>query len=148
MVRAEGGAAPVPAAAMASPITSATWAALRPGASRLHASARASTSAGVRGSTRRGLGTRASKPPARHALIHSSRVERPTRTTRPSGPTWSAEARARTSAPRSAFVSFGSAGSLTRLYRKRPTSRWRSCTGASSLGGWETATLASQGAGG
>ncbi len=46
------------------------WAAVRCGASRLRASARANTSAGTLGDSARTLGFSASNPPARHARIH------------------------------------------------------------------------------
>ena len=68
---------------------SATWAAVRPGASRLSFTARSSTAAGVVGSAARLAGTRASKPPARQARIQRSMVLRATRTRSPLGPVWS-----------------------------------------------------------
>ena len=89
------------------------WAAVRSGASRRSASAKAKTSAGTLGDSALGLGFSASKPPARQARIHSSRVERPTLTSSPSGPVWPVPASARTSRPRSALLSAGSAGSRT-----------------------------------
>ena len=54
----------------------ATCTAVRAGTSFFNATARSSTSAGVRGDTRRGLGTRASKPPRRQSRIHRSIVAR------------------------------------------------------------------------
>ena len=64
----------------------ATCAAVRSGRSRLSAAAKASTSAGVRGCTRAGVGTSASNPPARHQRTHRSIVCRDTRTCSPNGP--------------------------------------------------------------
>ena len=89
-----------------------TCAAVRAGFSRLSASATSSTSADVRGAHWRGLGTSASNPPARHSAIHRSSVHRVSRTGRPSGPTCSAAASARTSAPRCRPDRPGSAASL------------------------------------
>jgi len=77
-----------------------TCAAVRCGASRLSAAAIASTSAGVRGVTRAGVGTKASNPPARHQRIHRSIVWRDTRTGSPNGPWWVRSASSRTSRPR------------------------------------------------
>ena len=88
-----------------------TCAAVRSGSSRLSASARHSTRAGVNGADCRGRGHNPSNPPARYARIQSSNVERPTTISRPSGPTWSLAASARTSLPRSAFDNDGSAAS-------------------------------------
>jgi hypothetical protein len=94
MVRSDG------ADPSAAEITAATWAAVRPGASRLSFTARSNIAAGVVGSTARADGTRASKPPARQSRIQRSRVLRPTRTRSPCGPVCSRAARARTSRPR------------------------------------------------
>ncbi len=91
---------------------SPTWAAVRPGASRLSFTARSNTPAGVFGSALRGTGTSASKPPERQARIQRSKVLRLTVVRVPAGLRWSRRARARTSAPRSALVSEASAASL------------------------------------
>jgi serine/threonine protein kinase len=69
------------------------------------------TSTGNRGAHWRGLGTRASNPPRRHALIHRSSVSRDTRTRRPAGSRCSAAATARTSRPRARVDRPGSAAS-------------------------------------
>ena len=63
-----------------------TCTAVRSGTSRFNAAARSNTSAGVRGDTRRGGGTKASKPPRRQSRIHRSIVARDTRTGCPNGP--------------------------------------------------------------
>ena len=84
---------------------------MRSGFSRRSASARAKISSGTFGDNARGLGLSASNPPARHALIQSSAVERATRTATPSGPTWGTSHRARTSRPRWRVESAGSAAS-------------------------------------
>jgi hypothetical protein len=80
----------------------------------------------VRGATTRSRGISASKPPARHARIQRSSVDRPINTRRPSGPTCSTSASARTSAPRSAFDSAASPAPRITLYLNSPTSRRRS----------------------
>lgn len=95
----------------ASPRMWPTWAAVRSGASRLSASAMSSISLGTFNDRARGLGLRASKPPARHARIHWSAVDRPTRTSTPPGPTWVPSAKERTRRPRWRVDSAGSAAS-------------------------------------
>ena len=102
---------------------SRTCAAVRSGRSRLSANASSSIPAGVRSGTTRGRGTSASNPPWRYARIHSSSVPRATLTGRPSGPTCSRSAIARTSRPRSRLDRPGSAASRTSAYRNRPVSR-------------------------
>ncbi len=87
------------------------WAAVRSGASRLSASAMANTSVGTFNDRARGLGLSASNPPARHARIHWSAVERPTRTSTPPGPVCTPAASSRISRPRCALDSAGSAAS-------------------------------------
>ena len=68
-------------------------------ASRFNATASSSTSAGVRGATRRGAGTSASNPPRRQSRIHRSSVARDTRTGSPNGPGAPAGQRADQPAP-------------------------------------------------
>ena len=92
-------------------MTCRTCAAVRSGSSRFNCSAKHSTRAAVNGADCRGRGHNASNPPARYARIQSSNVERPTTTSRPSGPTCSRAASALTSRPRSAFDNDGSAAS-------------------------------------
>ncbi len=95
----------------ASPRMWPTWAAVRSGASRLSASAMSSICVGTFNDSARGLGLRASNPPARHARIHWSAVDRPTRTSTPPGPTWMPSANWRTRRPRWRVDSVGSAAS-------------------------------------
>jgi hypothetical protein len=104
----------------------ATCTAVRSGTSFFTATARSSTSAGVRGDTRRGVGTSASNPPRRQSRIHRSSVARDARTGVPNGPGCSRAASARTSRPRCLVESRGSAASRIRPYRNNPTARARS----------------------
>jgi hypothetical protein len=83
-------------------------AAVRPGFSFFSATASSSTSAGVRGVTRAGAGTRASNPPVRQSRAHRRIVCCDTRICCPAGPSWSRPASSRTSAPRWRADSSGS----------------------------------------
>lgn len=94
--------------------SSQMWAAVRSGSSRLSASARCNTSSGTFGDKARGLGLSASNPPARHARIHPSSVERPTVISIPSGCGCGRPAISRTSRPRWRVDSAGSAASRIR----------------------------------
>jgi hypothetical protein len=82
--------------------------AVRPRFSFFTAAARSRTSAGVRGGTRAGCGTRAANPPVRHHRHHRSIVLRATRTFSPNGPSCSWAANARTIGPRWRVDSVGS----------------------------------------
>ena len=77
-----------------------TCAAVRSMFSRFSAAASASTLSAVTGSHLRSLGSSASNPPARQALIHLSMVLRETCTPRPPGPACTCPAMPRTTLPR------------------------------------------------
>ena len=116
----------------------ATCTAVRSGTSRFNATARSSTSAGVRGDTFGGVGTRASNPPRRQSRSHRSSVARETRTGCPNGPSCSRAAIARTSRPRCRVDNLASAGSQISEYRNNPIARARSARTRSSS--WLNAT--------
>ena len=99
-----------------------TCAAVRSMFSRFSAAAIASTLSAVTGSHLRSLGSSASNPPARQALIHLSTVLRETCTPRPPGPACTCPAMPRTTRPRCLVVSpSSSAGPISR-YRNNATS--------------------------
>ena len=116
----------------------ATCTAVRSGTSRLSAAASSSTSAGVRGDTFGGVGTKASNPPRRQSRSHRSMVARETRTGCPNGPSCSRAAIARTSRPRCRVDSLVSAASQISEYLNRPIARARSARTRSSS--WLNAT--------
>ncbi len=116
----------------------ATCTAVRSGTSFFNATANSSTSAGVRGDTFGGVGTKASKPPRRQSRSHRSIVARETRTGRPNGPSCSRSAIARTSRPRCLVDNLVSAASQISEYRNSPTARARSARTRSSS--WLNAT--------
>ena len=107
--------------------------AVRAGTSRFSAAANSNTCPGVRGCTRRGLGTSASNPPRRQSRIHRSIVGRATRTGVPNGPGCARPASSRTNRPRCLVDKAGSAASRISPYRNNPIARARSARTCSSL---------------
>ena len=126
-VRAEGATATPCSVRIA-----ATCAAVRPGTSRLSATARSNTVAGVRGCACRAEGTNASNPPSRHARTHRSRLTREIVTLPPNGPVCSRLARSRTNTPRCLVLNDASAASRISAYRNNATSLARSARRAAS----------------